>query len=65
MAAGTYPFLRRLSPERFTSLLSTSEIAIGAVLLTPFVPTGLAGAALSAFAGGLIGLYLRTPGMRE
>jgi len=65
MATGTYPFLGELPPERFASLLSKSEIAIGAILLTPFIPTVFAGAALTAFAGGLIGLYLRTPGMRE
>jgi hypothetical protein len=65
MAANTYPFLGKMPPERFTSLLSASEIAIGSMLLAPFVPTLLAGAALTAFSGGLLGLYLRTPGMRE
>ena len=34
-------------------------------LLAPVVPTALAGAALTAFAGGLVGLYLKTPGMRK
>src|SRR3712207_3620193 len=34
-------------------------------LLTPFVPTFTAGAVLTAFSGGLLGLYLRTPGMRK
>ncbi len=65
MATGTYPFLGKLPPERFASLLSKSEIALGAILLAPFVPTVLAGAALTAFAGGLTGLYLRTPGMHD
>ena len=46
-------------------MLSTSEIAVGAILLTPFVPTAVAGATLTAFSGGLLGLYLRTPGMRK
>jgi hypothetical protein len=64
-AAGTYPFLKSMPPERFASLLSTTEIAVGAALLTPFVPTAVAGAALTAFSGGLLGLYLRTPGMRK
>ena len=64
-AAGTYPFLKNLQPQQFASLLSTSEIAIGAALLTPFVPTAVAGAALTAFSGGLLGLYLRTPAMRR
>ena len=64
-AAGTYPFLKSMPPEKFASALSTSEIVIGAALLTPFVPTAVAGAALTAFSGGLLGLYLRTPGMRK
>ncbi|MEU4834939.1 hypothetical protein [Streptosporangium sp. NPDC023615] len=65
MAAGTYPFLKDMEPVRFVRLLSTAEIALGAALLIPVVPSLLAGAALTAFAGGLVGLYLKTPGMRE
>jgi len=38
---------------------------LGAALLTPFVPTVVAGAALTAFSGILLGLYLKTPGMRK
>ena len=64
-AAGSYPFLKNMQPQQFASLLSTSEIAIGAALLMPIVPTAVAGAALTAFSGGLLGLYLRTPGMRK
>ena len=29
------------------------------------MPTALAGAALTGFSGGLLGLYLKTPGMRK
>ncbi|MFE7617668.1 hypothetical protein [Streptomyces sp. NPDC057496] len=65
MACVAYPFLQRIEPERFTRLLAWSEIAVGGTLLTPFVPTRLAGLALTGFAGGLVGLYLRVPGMRE
>jgi uncharacterized membrane protein YphA (DoxX/SURF4 family) len=65
MAAGTYPFLRRIPPRRFARLLAGGEIALGAALLLPVVPTALAGAGLAAFAAGLLGLYLRTPGMRQ
>jgi hypothetical protein len=65
MASGTYPFLSKLDPRRFTRLLSKAEIALGTALLIPVVPPLLAGAAVTAFAGGLLGLYLRTPGMRE
>ena len=64
-AAGTYPFLKSVPPQQFVKGLATSEIALGALLLTPFVPTAVAGAALTVFSGGLLGLYLRTPGMRK
>lgn len=65
MAVGTYPFLGKLDPQRFTKLLSTAEITVGSLLLVPLVPTPVAGVALAGFSGGLLGLYLRTPGMRE
>ncbi|MCW2701912.1 MAG: uncharacterized protein JWQ45_3447 [Blastococcus sp.] len=64
-AAGTYPFLKSIPPAQFAKVLATSEIALGALLLTPFVPTAVAGAALTGFSGGLLGLYLKTPGMRK
>ena len=64
-AAGTYPFLKNMQPQQFAKALSTSEIAVGALLLAPVVPTAVAGAALTVFSGGLLGLYLRTPGMRK
>jgi hypothetical protein len=64
-ASGTYPFLKKLEPQQFVKTLATAEIAIGAVLLTPFVPTAVAGLALTGFSGGLLGLYLNTPGMRK
>jgi hypothetical protein len=64
-AAGTYPFLKSMEPQQFVTALSTAEIAVGGLLLAPFVPTAVAGLALTAFSGGLIGLYLRTPGMRK
>lgn len=31
----------------------------------PIVPNKIAGAALTAFSGGLVGLYLRTPGLHQ
>jgi hypothetical protein len=33
--------------------------------LLPVVPTAVAGAGLAAFSAGMLGLYLRTPGMRQ
>ncbi|MBU8861012.1 MULTISPECIES: hypothetical protein [unclassified Micromonospora] len=65
MAAGAMPQLRQIPPDRFAMLLSRGEIALGAALLAPFVPSLLAGAALTAFGAGLVQLYLKTPGMRE
>jgi hypothetical protein len=65
VAAGTYPFLGKLDAERFIRLLSAAEIAIGTALVLPVVPAWLAGAALTGFAAGTLGLYLRTPGMRQ
>lgn len=65
MATGAYPALKDLDPQTFIKMLSSSEIVLGALLLTPFIPKALAGGALAGFASGLIGLYLRTPGTRE
>lgn len=65
MAAGAYPALGKMQPPTFLRALSVAEIATGAVLLAPIVPAGIAGVALTAFAGGLIGLYLRTPALHE
>jgi hypothetical protein len=64
-ASGTYPFLKNVPPQQFAKGLAYAEIAVGAALLTPFVPTALAGAVLTGFSGGLLGLYLNTPGMRK
>jgi hypothetical protein len=64
-AHGTYPFLKQLDPKTFLRVLSTAEIGIGTALLLPVVPAGFAGAALTGFSAGLLGLYLRTPGMRR
>jgi hypothetical protein len=65
MASGTYPFVKNIPAQRFNSLLSSSEIALGAALLAPIVPASVVGTALAAFSGGLLGLYLKTPGMRQ
>lgn len=64
-ASAAYPQFQETSPEQFVKMLSTGEIVVGAALLTPFVPTGVAGAALTGFAGLLGRLYWQTPGMHE
>jgi uncharacterized membrane protein YphA (DoxX/SURF4 family) len=65
MAAGAFPFLGSIPPEKFLKLLSAGEVAVGSALLAPFVSNKIAGAALTAFSGSLLALYWRTPGMRK
>jgi hypothetical protein len=65
MAAGTYPFLKKVEPSLFLKALAASEIAVGAALLAPVVSSTKAGVALTGFAGGLLGLYARTPSLRN
>jgi len=64
MAVGTYPFLEKLKPKDFVRLLAAGELVVGSALLLPVVPAAAAGAALTAFSGGLLGVYSRTEGMR-
>jgi uncharacterized membrane protein YphA (DoxX/SURF4 family) len=64
-ASGAYPQLGDMPADRFARLLATGEIALGTALLIPAVPPFLAGTALTGFAGSLLGLYWRTPGMHE
>ncbi|QNK81469.1 hypothetical protein [Nakamurella sp. PAMC28650] len=65
MAKGAYPFLSKVPPTTFLKLLAIGEVAVGGALLLPLVPAGLAGLALTGFAGGMLGLYARTPGMHD
>jgi uncharacterized membrane protein YphA (DoxX/SURF4 family) len=60
-ASGAFPFLAKVPPATFLKALSVAEIATG----TPFVHNKVAGAALTAFAGGLVTMYLRTPALHE
>jgi len=64
-AASAYSPVAKVKPQQFLKLLSASGIALGCAVLTPMVPTLLAGVGLAAFSAGLIGLYLKTPGMRR
>ena len=64
-AAGAYPALRRLDPRWFVGALSAGEIALGTALLVPVAPPAVVGAGLTVFSGALLGLYLRTPGLRQ
>ena len=64
-ATTAYPELQDTPPDKFVNMLSTGEIAVGAMLLTPVVPTAVAGLALTTFAGMLGRLYINGPGLRE
>jgi uncharacterized membrane protein YkgB len=57
--------LSELKPKDFAKLLAAAEITLGSALLLPFVPSIVAGAGLAAFSGGLLGMYAKTPGMRN
>ncbi len=63
MATGAYPVLNKMAPKPFLKTLAISETALGAALLLPIVPAGLAGLALTGFAGSLLGMWWQTPGM--
>jgi uncharacterized membrane protein YphA (DoxX/SURF4 family) len=65
MAAGAFPFLKSIPPERFLKGLAAGEILTGALLLAPFVPNVVAGAALTGFSGSLLAMYARTPDLRK
>lgn len=64
-ASSAYPVVADQDPETFVRGLSASEVALGTALVTPVVPTKLVAAPLTGFAAGLVGLYLRAPGMRQ
>ena len=65
MAANAIPQVRQIPPATFGKALAGAEIGLGAALLAPFVPTRLAALALTAFSGGLVATYLKTPGMTQ
>jgi hypothetical protein len=63
MAKGAFPFFESVPPPQFAKGLAVAEIAIGAALITPFVPDRLAGLALTPFAGGLMWMYSKNDTM--
>ena len=65
MAAGAIPPLGKIEPEQFGKYLAAGELALGVALVAPFVPSAVAGLALTAFGAGLVALYVKTPGMHE
>lgn len=65
MASRAYPPLTRVDPQPFGQALAAGEIALGAALLIPVIPSGLAGLALAGFSGSLLGMYVRTPALHQ
>jgi hypothetical protein len=65
MAAGAFPFLRDIPPTTFLRALAAGEIATATALLVPAVSNAVAGASLTAFSGGLLAMYARTPALRK
>ena len=65
MAAAAYPVFKNMSPPDFLRMLAAGELATGAALLAPFIPSSVAGAALTGFSGALLTMYLRTPALHK
>jgi uncharacterized membrane protein YphA (DoxX/SURF4 family) len=65
MASAAYPQFKNMDPKDFVRMLSMGELAVGTALLAPFVSRSLAGLALTAFGGSLLGLYAQTPALRK
>ncbi|MBG6182916.1 hypothetical protein IWX65_000863 [Arthrobacter sp. CAN_A214] len=65
MASTAFPQVAQLEPEKFGKIISMVEIGLGAALLAPFVPSRLAGLALTAFSSGMMAMYFKMPGMTQ
>lgn len=64
-AVQVMPQLERLDPRTFSKALAAGEVTLGAAILLPVVPPAVAGAALSTFAGTLLTMWWKTPGMHR
>lgn len=65
LAANAFPQVKDMRPEEFGKLLAAAELALGSALLLPFVPRVVAGLGLTAFSGGLLWMYHKTPGLTK
>jgi uncharacterized membrane protein YphA (DoxX/SURF4 family) len=65
-AAGhAFPQVQNVPPGAFAKAVGVGETALGAALLLPIVSPAVAGVGLTVFAGALVGMYWRTPGMHQ
>ena len=65
MTAHAIPQAKQVSPKMFGKMIAGAEVALGAALLAPFVPTRLAALGLTAFSSGLLAVYAKTPGLTQ
>ncbi|WP_127130512.1 hypothetical protein [Georgenia sp. SYP-B2076] len=65
MAVYAFPQFAHMSPKDFGKLVSTAEMALGAALLVPVVPTWLAALGLAGFSGSLLRMYTKVPGLTQ
>jgi len=63
MAARAVPQLAQMSARDFGKLLMRGEVALGAALLLPVVPSWLVGMGLTGFSAALLRMYRNSPGM--
>ncbi len=64
-AAKGMPMFADMEPALFRRVLGYGEIAVGAAMLLPFVPSRLAGLALGVFSSGLLRIYFSDPAKTE
>jgi hypothetical protein len=64
-ATAVMPQLERVDPRTFAKALAAGEVTLGTALLLPVIPPAVAGAGLTAFAGSLLTMWWRTPGMHK
>jgi hypothetical protein len=62
---GTYPAFKSVPPAALLKTLAAIEIAVGSVLLLPFVGARLSGMLLTGYSLTLLGMYVRTPGLHD
>jgi hypothetical protein len=65
MVSNAYPLLGMIDAKTLTRLVSVGKIALGAALVLPMLPSAVVGIGLAGASTGLLGLYLRIPGMRR
>ena len=64
-ASTAYPVLEQVDRQVFVKALAAAEVALGSALVIPVVPTRLAALGLGAYSAGLLGMYMRIPGLRQ